>query len=83
MRRPLTCNCCGGPAGCYKQHYNQDDGYGICSQCVHRHYVAKGVSPEEIERLFGKAGVNYARPKPPAKNTCTTAGQTVLLGSRL
>lgn len=59
--RRLTCNCCDGDAGIFQQHYNRDDGYGICVKCVEL-ARADGVWEEEIESLFGVEGVNWGAP---------------------
>ncbi len=59
--RRLLCNCCGGVAGQYRQHSNQDDGWGICRSCLDRHYIGKGYDAETIASYFGTEGVNYAR----------------------
>ncbi len=57
----LTCACCGGSAGAFKQHPNQDTGYGICASCVSRR-KGRGTCADEIADLFGTAGVNYEQP---------------------
>lgn len=56
----LDCCVCGGGAGKFQQHWNRDDGYGICPQCVAEQ--AALVSPEELESCYGKVGVNYDQP---------------------
>jgi hypothetical protein len=55
--RRLTCSVCGGPA--YgKQHWNRDTGFGCCPNC-YTWMVNRGrESVEEIERSYGKPGVN-------------------------
>lgn len=59
-RRRLRCNCCGENAGRHEQHWNQDTGYGICRDCLDRHYIGKGHDAEGIRSLFGEEGRNYA-----------------------
>ena len=58
----LECCCCGGGAGRFQQHWNRDDGYGICPGCL-ADEVARGTLPGVIESYYGKAGVNYALPR--------------------
>jgi len=57
-----TCCCCGGSAGNYEQHYNRDDGYGICASCI-AWLRNKGTSEEEILNLYGVEGINYKEAK--------------------
>lgn len=57
----LECCCCGGDAGRWKQHWNRDDGYGICMSCV-AHQVGRYGIPM-IEDLYGKEGVNWGEEK--------------------
>jgi hypothetical protein len=54
----LDCCCCGGGTR-GRQWWNRDDGYGICDGCV-QDCVKRGESAEEIERLYGKAGVHHS-----------------------
>ena len=62
--RRLTCTCCGEFAGRFRQHWNQDDGYGICRKCVlwmksparAKHYPGD----EEFAKAYGTEGTNYA-----------------------
>lgn len=56
--RPMKCACCGGYAGKFHQHWNQDTGYGICRSCVDW-IASRGESPESIRFTYGKAGHNY------------------------
>lgn len=62
--RHLTCSCCGGDAGRFKQFHNQDTGYGMCPRCVDD-IVERG--PEYMERhgidinqTWGMPGVHRA-----------------------
>lgn len=57
----LTCSCCGGDAGSFEQHPNRDTGYGICSPCV-SWMNGRGTTAAEMERMYGKAGINYEKP---------------------
>ena len=56
----LDCCVCGGDAGRFEQHWNRDDGYGICPTCAAEQMGRE--TPENMERLYGKPGVNYDRP---------------------
>lgn len=61
--RYLTCCVCGDPAGRYQQHWNRDNGYGICRKCADwvqspdrgRHRTGA----DEMRSLYGEAGINY------------------------
>lgn len=59
-RRYLRCNCCGGEAGRFVQHWNQDTGWGICRDCLERYYIGKGHDAGGVLSIFGVEGVNYA-----------------------
>jgi len=56
----MDCCVCGGGAGKWTQHWNRDDGYSICPQCVSEE--AARLSPEELRSNYGLPGVNYDRP---------------------
>lgn len=56
----LTCCVCGDSAGSWEQHWNRDDGYGICPRCVAEEAVK--VTPETLASYYGKVGVNYDQP---------------------
>lgn len=57
MSRQLQCACCGGDAGRWRQHWNQDTGYGICARC--RDWVQRdGMDPAEFRQTYGKPGLN-------------------------
>jgi len=58
----LECCVCGNGAGRFKQHWNRDDGYGICRSCVEWLVRERNTSAEEIRDLYGIEGVNYAGP---------------------
>lgn len=58
-KRYLTCSCCGRDAGRWEQHWNRDTGYGVCRPCVDW-MLSLGDTPEQIERDYGKEGLNYA-----------------------
>lgn len=61
--RHLECCVCGEYAGKYQQHWNRDEGYGICQDCAKRE--SQRETPERMESLYGKAGVNYCAPGQP------------------
>lgn len=54
------CCCCGGDAGRWEQHWNQDTGYGVCPSCVDW-MKGRGTPDAEILDLYGKEGVNWGR----------------------
>lgn len=54
----MTCCVCGNDAGRWKQWWNRDTGYGVCKACV-AWVRSRGESEEEIEKNYGKAGINY------------------------
>lgn len=58
--RHLECCICGGGAGSFEQHWNRDTGYGVCPSCVAEE--AARSTPEQLEQLYGKPGVNYRQP---------------------
>ncbi|NTU85793.1 MAG: hypothetical protein HGA45_41765 [Chloroflexales bacterium] len=62
--RQLLCACCGGWAGRWKQHPNQDIGHGICPRCIQRIRDKGTYSEEEITRIYGIEGVNFEKAKP-------------------
>lgn len=62
VRRQMTCAVCGSDAGCHEQHWNRDDGYGICRNCVD--WLADRQSLESIKTQYGIEGVNYAAKQP-------------------
>ena len=57
-RRRLVCACCGGEAGRWKQWFNQDTGFGVCSACV-EWQKARGETVERIKELYGFEGANW------------------------
>lgn len=58
--RQLTCTCCGGDAGRWQQHWNQDTGYGLCPGCRDWIWNRGTKDRDEFERTYGKPGTNYA-----------------------
>lgn len=56
----MTCCICGDDAGNWAQHHNRDAEYGICPACVAEEAAVH--TPEELESLYGVAGINYDRP---------------------
>lgn len=44
----------------WKQHWNQDTGWGICPNCVNWLTTERGVDDDTLRNLYGAAGVNYA-----------------------
>jgi hypothetical protein len=63
-KRQLECSCCGRDAGRWEQWHNRDTGYGVCAPCVHWLRM-RGTDDAELERNYGKAGVNYENAPPP------------------
>ncbi len=65
-KRDLGCACCGGYAGRWRQHWNQDTGFGICADCVAwlRKPKSEGGPPREnedyIRDCYGIEGINFA-----------------------
>lgn len=55
----LKCATCGGEAGHWQQWPNQDNGFGVCADCV-AWLTKRGVSAEEIRRRFGSEGAHRA-----------------------
>lgn len=62
--RNLRCCCCDESAGRWAQHWNRDTGYGLCAACARRIRERGGpdATPEAMDRLYGRPGVNYADP---------------------
>ena len=60
MTSYLTCCVCGAGAGRWTQHWNRDDGYGICANCVATQSAIE--TPELMQNLFGQPGVNHDIP---------------------
>lgn len=60
-KRQMECSCCGGDAGRFVQWHNRDTGYGVCARCI-AWIAVRGETAEEIERLYGRAGVHYEAP---------------------
>lgn len=58
--RALMCCVCSGAAGIFQQHWNRDEGFGICSWCAAQQLPLEGL--ERMAMLYGKEGVNYAMP---------------------
>lgn len=56
--RKLVCCCCGADAGRWRQHWNRDTGFGVCSPCVDT-MRSRGTSDAEIADLYGTAGINW------------------------
>jgi hypothetical protein len=59
-KRHMTCCCCGEDAGRWQQHWNRDDGFGICVKCVNWQ-KSRGTTEVEIVDLYGKEGVNWGQ----------------------
>lgn len=60
--RWLTCCVCGADAGRHEQHWNRDDGYGVCARCV-AWERERGTSEEDITSQYGIEGVNFEAPQ--------------------
>ncbi len=56
--KDMTCACCGGSAGKYKQHHNQDKGYGLCLKC-YDWIKGRGESVAQMRRTYGKPGLHH------------------------
>ena len=56
----MTCCVCGGGAGSFNQHWNRDDGYGICCRCVAEEAVR--LTADELRQNYGLPEVNYDQP---------------------
>lgn len=59
----LECCVCGQDAGVWFQHWNRDNGYGICPACAKSE--ADCNSSKYMESLYGKPNINYEDPKVP------------------
>ena len=53
----LICSVCGGEAYGV-QHWNQDNGYGICDNCVK--WVEEREGKPYIQECYGKYGTNHS-----------------------
>ena len=62
-RRALSCACCGGDAGYWKQWSNQDRGWGLCRLCAdHLTDDSDGAprySHAELRNTYGVPGVHF------------------------
>jgi hypothetical protein len=56
--RRKTCCVCSGYAGDWHQHWNRDDGFGVCVSCV-EWMRGRGTPETEIADLYGKEGFNW------------------------
>lgn len=56
----LTCAVCGADAGRHEQHWNRDDGFGVCRACVDS--ILQDESPQDMRMRYGIEGINYAAP---------------------
>jgi hypothetical protein len=54
----LICACCGRYAGTWRQHWNQDAGYGVCAPCV-KWMQGRGETDVRIVDVYGKEGINW------------------------
>ena len=57
-RRHLTCTCCGSSAGNFEQFWNQDNGYGMCGDCIDWE-LDRGTSQDELKLRYGEPVVNF------------------------
>lgn len=55
----MTCAVCHNYAGLFQQWHNRDNGYGVCAPCALWLTKEQNVGAEELERNYGKAGINY------------------------
>jgi hypothetical protein len=60
-RRRMKCSVCGDNAGRWEQHWNRDNGYGVCVDCVKwvRSKLVGETAEVEIADLYGTEGVNW------------------------
>lgn len=56
-KREMKCCNCGNYAGKFHQHYNRDNGFGICLRCVTDEIKKQGV--ETALTCYGVPGFNY------------------------
>jgi len=56
--RHITCGCCAQPAGYYQQFWNQDNGFGMCGECIDWE-ISRGATVEDIMRRYGEPGVHF------------------------
>ena len=69
QKKRKTCACCGSYAGKWEQWFNQDTGFGLCSECVtwiktRRPFGQEPMTTEEFERIYGLAGAHYEEATP-------------------
>lgn len=62
-KRHLTCCCCSGDAGRWAQHWNRDEGYGICFDCIQWIRKDKRETEEDIKSFYGIEGINWGELK--------------------
>lgn len=60
---PLECCVCGHYAGKWEQHYNRDNGYGICEGCAVEEMKSNN-AVEYHQKCYGKLGVNWGPSDP-------------------
>lgn len=60
---PKECCCCGRDAGKFIQHFNRDNGFGLCEGCID--FCARNETRENFESCYGKPGIHYARAPSP------------------
>lgn len=60
--RHMTCCTCGEDAGRWHQHWNRDNGYGICAPCV-GWLKGRGMPDAEIADCYGVEGENWGTGK--------------------
>lgn len=53
----LQCCVCDRTAGIWRQWWNRDTGHGICLRCATEQ--AQRETPERMQQLYGRAGINY------------------------
>ena len=54
----LHCACCGEDAPAFKQWFNQDTGYGLCSRCNGNITAKEGA--DYVRDCYGHAGVHHS-----------------------
>lgn len=56
-KRDMQCALCGSHAGRFHQHYNRDNGHGICGKCVDIELDRTDI--ESILSCYGVPGYHY------------------------
>lgn len=60
-RLTMKCSCCGGWAGRWEQYPNQDEGWGVCYECVQWLKAKRNYTDRDIVSYYGNEGVNWGK----------------------